>query len=123
MTANPQQPQRLYEVRYPDGDTVRMYAFMVYIADNSISLRKGPGDSHGNTIFAAALDSGITITAVDSLANPPVRVIDAPGLEDFEGRLIVDVRTPSGQALSVVAFDQDGREHTDIVPSSCVAWL
>ena len=57
--------QRLYEVRYPDGSTVLLRAYRMFTNDNTIGLRKGPLDSPGNTVFMAAISSGVTIRQIE----------------------------------------------------------
>lgn len=49
-----------------------------------------------------------------------VKVIGAPGYENFTGNLIMDVTSVDGRPLSVVAFPWEGRTETAIVPARCV---
>jgi len=57
-------PQRRFQVRYPDGEKVFISAHQIILADNSISLKKAPGDNPGNIVFTASHEAGVTITQV-----------------------------------------------------------
>lgn len=51
---------------------------------------------------------------------PKVRVIDAPGYADFDGELIMNVKSVDDRPLSVVGFVWEGKRETAIVPATCV---
>lgn len=62
--------QHLYEVNYPDGGSQLMDAHMIYLGNGIIGLKTAPGDNPGNLIFAAAHESGVTITLVAEEDTP-----------------------------------------------------
>ncbi len=51
---------------------------------------------------------------------PRVRVTGAPGYADFEGELIMNVKSVDDRSLSVVGFEWKGKRDFDLVPAECV---
>jgi len=49
-----------------------------------------------------------------------VKVIDAPGYEDFEGVLLMEVPNVLGELMSVVGYEQDGVRDFEVIPSRYV---
>lgn len=57
----------LYEVRYPNGDTVRMFAHQIYYTDVGVSLVDR--DAPGRTVFYASHGAGVTLCQVDGITS------------------------------------------------------
>lgn len=116
--------QRLYEVRYPDGDTARLYAHHMVINDEGTLLRKAPGDVPGNVVFFASHTSGITVSQPASSKPPRVLVTGAPGYDEFEGDLIIETTAVDDRGpLGAVRAEWDGKPDLHVVPMRCVQWL
>lgn len=49
-----------------------------------------------------------------------VAVEDAPGYEDFEGELLMEVMAVSGQLMSVVGCVCEGKKETFVIPSEYI---
>lgn len=75
----PDPDKRLYEVRYPDGDTVRLYAHRMLVANQMVCLFREQGDTPGNMIFVAGINSGITVSQPEFIASTLTPPPYAPG--------------------------------------------
>lgn len=49
-----------------------------------------------------------------------VKVVGAPGFEDFEGTLLMEVPRADGVPMSVVGFEWNGKRDFDLFESSYV---
>ncbi|MDT0442299.1 hypothetical protein [Streptomyces johnsoniae] len=52
-----------------------------------------------------------------------VKVIDAPGVEDFEGEAILHAEDFTGVGSYVVKYEHDGAVEMVSVPARCVTFL